>query len=161
MRNHLRIAVVGAILLGCNSCIFITPIFTPPRHNPDAAAHRAVVFAREALIDRNQPVAYDYLSEKMRRKLSFDQYIDMLIRMHPKSFPVEVTAAEYEPAPDKQALFIWLTGVYRGEQFYYRLRLEGTTEAGYKVAEMLRVVRLPASQSRAPLPVRRSTAGLE
>ena len=160
MRKYIRAAILSAVLLVSNSCVPILRIPTSTKPNPDRAAISAIFFAKEAFIDLNQPGAYEFLSEELRRKFSLDQYINVIAQMHPKRFPKEVTATEYEPVPDKEAVYIWLYGENGDEKFYYRLRMEGTTATGYKVAEMLRVVRLPATQSRKPLPTSRSTAGL-
>ncbi|HEY9403337.1 MAG TPA: hypothetical protein VIQ24_11780 [Pyrinomonadaceae bacterium] len=161
MRKYIWASILGAVLLGCNSCISVR--FTMPasaKHDPDLAATAAILFAKEAFIDLNQPEAYDFLSDGMRRHASLEQYINMIARMHPDGFPDEVTAAEYEAAPGEDAMFIWLFRKGREESFYYRLRMEVTAEMRYKVAEVERVDKLPASQSRKPLPARRSTAGL-
>jgi hypothetical protein len=161
MRKYIWASILGAVLLGCNSCISVR--FTLPvsaKADPDQAATAAILFAKEAFIDLNQPGAYDFLSEGMRRHASLEQYINMIARMHPDGFPDEVTAAEYEAAPGEDAMFIWLYRQGREESFYYRLKMEATAETGYKVAEMVRVAKLHASQSRKPLPVRRSTVGL-
>ena len=161
MRKYIWASIVSAVLLGCNSCIpILIPIPTSAKHDPDLAATIAVLFVKEAFIDLNQPGAYNFLSEDMQRSASLEQYINMVARLHPNGFPNEVTAAEYESASGKDAMFIWLYGKRGEENFYYRLKMEGTTETGYKVAEMLRVVRLPSSQSRKPLLARRSTVGL-
>lgn len=161
MRKHIWASVVSAALLSCMSCIPIPiPISTSTTHDPDLAATKAVLFVKEAFIDLNQPGAYDFLSEEMRRSASLEQFINMVARMHPNGFPLEITAAEYESTPRNDAMFIWLYGKGADESFYYRVRMEGTTETGYKVAEMLRMVRLPSSQSRKMLLAPRSTVGL-
>jgi hypothetical protein len=161
MRKRIWAAVLGVAILSCMSCIAIpVPISTPAAYDPDLAATHAVIFAKEAFIDLNQPGAYDFLSEEMRRSASLERFINMVARMHPKGFPLEVTAAEFESAPKNDAMFIWLYGKNAEENFYYRLRMERINETEYKVAEMLRMVKPPTSQSRKMLLAPRSTIGL-
>lgn len=161
MNKYIRASIASAVLLACNSCINIRiPISRSDHHDPDFAAMTAVVFAKEAFIDLNQPEAYSFLSEEMQRSASLDQYINKIARMHPKAFPAEVTAEEYEKVQGKDAILIWLYGKKGDENFYYRLRMDGTIETGYKVAEMMRLVQPPSSLSRRALVGRRSTATL-
>lgn len=121
---------------------------------------RALEFAKEAFIDLNQPEAYSFLTEEMQRSISFDKYIDTIARMHPDKFPRVVTAIEYEPLPGKDGMIILLYGENGDEKFHYRLTIKEKSYASYKVAGMFRVAEQPPSQSRTPLPTRRSTADL-
>ena len=157
MTRNIRNVLLGLILLGHCSCI---PTLTAISHNQDMAAIKAILFAKEAFIDLNQPGAYDLLSEEMRRDVSLDKFINVIARMHPVAFPRVVVATDYEPMPGQKSMFIWLYGEYGEEKFYYRLTMLGTTETDYRVAGMFRVPELPPSQMRKPLPVKRSTAGL-
>lgn len=162
MNKFSRALIFGAALLpwcGCN--VPFVPNFKLSNHDPDQAAVGAVVFAREAFIDLDQPKAYGLLSEEARQYISLDQYINVIARMHPKGFPKEVVATGYQPIPNADAVFIWMRGAGGGgEQFYYRLTMKGKAPAGYKVAEMFRTERMPPPDSLLPLPTERSTAAL-
>jgi hypothetical protein len=160
MRKISRALIFGAALLACNACVPLVPNFSFSRHDPDQAAVGAIIFAKEAFIDLNQPEAYGFLSEEVRQKTSYDQYIDLIARMHPEGFPKEVRATGYEPIPGGEAMFIWLYGEGDGEQFHYRVTMRGKAPAGYEVAEVIRAARTPPQSSVAPLPLKRSTAGL-
>ena len=160
MRKFIKASIISAILLGGNSCIPIFRVLRYDKHDPDMAAFTAILFAKEAFIDLNQPDAYDFLSEEMKRRTSLDQYIILIGRMHPKAFPHQLTATEYEQTPGKEALFIWLYGEKGEEKFYYKLMMEGIAASGYKVGEMIRVVKPSASSLRKSLPVTRSTSEL-
>jgi len=124
------------------------------------AALGAVSFARESFIDLNQPVAYGLLSEGMQRKLSEDQFINLVAEMHPKAFPRVVTATEYEPVPGQDAMNIFLYGENGGKKFYYRLTMRAAATGGYNVSALFRIAAQPASTSRKPLTVKRSTADM-
>ena len=158
MRKSIEILFLSLMLLASNSCI---PTLNAIRHNQEMAAIKAILFAKEAFIDLNQPEAYSFLSEEMQRNVSLDKFIETIGQMHPVAFPRVVTATEYEPMPGQKSMFIWLYGENEKEKFYYRLTMAGTTETDYKVAGMFRVAELPPSQMRKPLPIRRSTAGLK
>lgn len=161
MKKFSRASVFGAALLlwcGCN--VPFVPNFKLSNHDPDQAAVGAIVFAREAFIDLDQPKAYALLSDEARQHVSLDQYINVIARMHPKGFPKEVTATGYQPIPNADAVFVWMQGEGDGEQFYYRLTMKGKAPAGYKVAEMFRTERMPPPQAVLALETRRSTAAL-
>lgn len=161
MKKFSRALICGAaLLLGCGCAIPFVPNFRFPSHDPDQAAVGAIVFAREAFVDLNQPEAYNHLSAEVRQRVSFEQYLNVIARMHPHSFPKEVVAIGHQPIPHADAVFIWMRGEGRSEQFYYRLTMRGKPPAGYSVGEMLRAEKMPPQQSVLPLPTRRSTADL-
>jgi hypothetical protein len=160
MTKRIRLSLLTALWLACGSCALVPRLYRSPRPDPEVASVAAVLFAKRALVDLSQPDAYSRLSEGMRREFNFEQYIELLSRQHPKGFPSELSAAEYETTSDPKALFIWLTGEAGGEHFYYRLRVEGTDATGYNVAEVWRVARLPATPPRRQLSTRRSTDDL-
>ena len=161
MRKFSRALIFGAALaLGCGCNVPFVPNFKLSNHDPDQAAVGAIVFAREAFIDLDQPKAYALLSDETRQRVSFEQYLNVIARMHPKSFPREVVATAYQPIPTADAVLVWMQGEREGEQFYYRLTMKGKSPAGYKVAEMFRIERMPPPQSVLHLRTRRSTAEL-
>ena len=140
------------MIWGCASCVTFTSFY----HDPDKAAAKAVIFAKEAFIDLNQPEAYGYLSKDVRSNLSFDQFINVIAQMHPHKFPQVVEATEYEPVPGQKAVVIWLVGENASEKFDYRMVMVGTS-GGYQVAAVVRVQQKTPSHLRKPLSVRLST----
>ena len=160
-RKFSRALVFGAALLPwCGCSVPFVPKFKLINHDPDRAAVGAIVFAKEAFIDLDQPKAYALLADEARQHVSFEQYLNVVASMHPKSFPKEVVATDYQPIPNTDAVIIWMQGEAGGEQFYYRLTMSRKTAADYKVAEMFRTERMPPQESVLPLPTRRSTAVL-
>lgn len=143
------------IVWGCTSCVTFTRFY----HDPDKAAAKAIVFAKEAFIDLNQPEAYGYLSQDLRRNLSFDQFINVIATMHPHKFPQVVVATEYEPVPGQKAVVIWLVGENESEKFDYRMVMVGTSP-GYQVGAVHRVHEKSTSDLTKPLSVRVSTDDL-
>jgi hypothetical protein len=159
MRKYILTIFLCAIALGCDPPFPNRKSSTGP--DADKAAIGAVKFARESFIDLNQPGAYNLLSEGMRRKLTEDQFINLVAEMHPKAFPRVVTATEYEPVPGQQeAMNIFLYGENGEKKFYYRLTMADAEYAGYKVTGLFRIAGPAPSTSRKPLPVKRSTADL-
>lgn len=157
MTRSVRASFLSLIVLGGVSCI---PTITAIYHDEDKAATRAIIFAKEAFIDLNQPEAYSYLSEEMRSNVPLDKFIDVIGQMHLRRFPRVVVATEYEPLPAQNAMVIWLVGENESERFDYRIVMARTSAGEYKVAGMWRVTEKAPSQSRKPLPVRRSTDDL-
>jgi hypothetical protein len=154
MRKPVRALSTLIIVLACNSCSIT---ISTPGIDPDMAALKAILFAKEAFIDLNQPIAYDFLSEEMQRKLSLNKFIALIAQMHPVAFPLVVTATDYELIPGQESLFIWLYGENGQEKFYHRLTMVGNAKTDYRIASFVRMAELPPSQMRKPLPVRRST----
>jgi len=88
----------------------------------------------------------------MRNQLSFDQFKDVLSKMHPAQYPDAVNATEYEPLMGQRGMNIYLFGQTRNEKFYYRFFMEGTKESDYTVGGLWRNDGpYPASNTRRPL----------
>jgi hypothetical protein len=154
MRKYFLTILLCVITLGCDSWPNNRGSNSP---DPDMAALGAAKFARESFIDLNQPGAYRLLSEGMQRKLSEDQFIDLVAAMHPKIFPRVVTATEYEPLAGQEATNIYLYGENGNKKFYYRLTMKRAAYGGYRVAALFRIAAPQPSTSRRPLTVKRST----
>lgn len=161
MRKFSRALIFAAALLpGCGCNVPFVPTLKFSNQDPDQAAVGAIVFAKEAFIDLDQPKAYALLSDEARQHVSFEQYLNVIARMHPQGFPKEVVATGHQPIPNADAVLIWMEGEGGGERFHYRLTMRGKSPAGYKVAEMFRTEKMAPPQSVLPLPTRRSTADL-
>ena len=160
MRKRIRLFVTLALAFAAASC---EPNRPPAAagHNPDAAVIVAVEFAKEAFVDLDQPAAYKYLTDGMRRRLTEDDFIGLIAQMHPSAFPQVVTATAFEPVHGREAVYVWLDGEGGGRRFFYRLILEGAADRGYRIAGLRRYARRPDDQPGKPLPIQRSTAELE
>ncbi|HEX8142968.1 MAG TPA: hypothetical protein VF553_10260 [Pyrinomonadaceae bacterium] len=158
MRKYIWTILLCITALGCNSCDPDRKTSSAP--DPDMAATSAIKFVKESFIDLNQPGAYSLLSAGMQRKLTEDQFIDLVARMHPKAFPRVLTATEYETLPRQDMANIFLYGENGDKKFYYRLTMVDASYGNYKVAALFRIAEQPASPSRKPLPIKRSTADL-
>ncbi len=116
-------------LMGCTESII---------HDEILAAKSAVEFAQAAFVKRDVEGSYALLSDSGKRYVSPETFKQTLSRLHPKAFPVSVTASEYEPMPGEKAMHIYLKGENSGERFYYRLTMEGAAATGYRVVRLYR-----------------------
>jgi hypothetical protein len=107
-------------------------------HDEISAAKTAVEFAQAAFVRHDIESSYPLLSDSARRYVPPEKFKETLSRLHPRAFPVSVTATEYEPMHGEKAIHIYLTGENSGERFYYRLTLEGAAATGYRVARFYR-----------------------
>ncbi|TMA10247.1 MAG: hypothetical protein E6J89_10820 [Deltaproteobacteria bacterium] len=107
-------------------------------HDEISAAKSAVEFADVAFVQRDFERGYALLSDSGKRYVSPEKFKETLSRLHPKAFPVSVTASEYEPMRGEKAMHLYLTGENSGERFYYRLTMEGAATTGYRVARFYR-----------------------
>lgn len=118
-----------AILVGCIHSI---------SHDEDAAAKKAVEFAKVAFIVHDDATAYPLLGEELRHSVSPEKYADAIKQMHPSGFPAKVTATQFEPIPGQRALSIVLVGENGEQKFFYRFVMVGTADAGYAVGGFFR-----------------------
>lgn len=107
-------------------------------HDEASAAKSALEFAQVAFVKRDIENGHALLSESARRYVPPEKFEETVSRLHPRAFPVSVTADEYEPMHGEKAVHVYLTGENSGERFYYRLTLEGAAATGYRVARFYR-----------------------
>jgi hypothetical protein len=125
------IAIAGiSILANCSGSII--------SHDEDMAAKSAIQFARVAFVQHDVQNGYFLLSENAKKSIPIEKYSEVLSQMHPVSYPLSLTADEFEPIPGQKGMNILLHGANGAEQFYYRLTMEGTAGTGYKVAGFFR-----------------------
>jgi hypothetical protein len=115
-----------AALIGCAGSI---------DHNTERAGVKAEEFARIAFVNRDFETGYKLLAEGTRRYVSVDKFKEVITRLHPKGYPITVTAREFEPMPGEKAIYVFLTGESADERFYYRVTLEGTAGTDYRVLQ--------------------------
>ena len=123
-RYHFLITALIAELMACGESF---------KHDPVLAGRRAEEFARVTFVRRDFEKGYELVSDSGRRYVPLDKFKETVSRLHPKSYPLNVKALEYEPMAGEKAVYIFLTGQDSGENFYYRLTMEGTANTDYKV----------------------------
>ena len=103
------------------------------KHDENLAAKRAIDFARVVLIGKNFDKGYEMLAAGGKRHISLEKFKETVSRLHPRGFPIKVTAMEFQPMPGEKAIWIYLVGQNAQEQFYYRVTMDGTGGGDYKV----------------------------
>lgn len=133
-------------ILGCKPKIRII------HHDEDMAADRALEFAEVGFVQQDYTKAYFLLAEN--GKMPFQKFSNVIGQIHPNGFPTAIKAIEYEPMPGQEAMNIFLYGEDSGEKFYYRVVMQGTKEADYKVFAFYRGNGpYPPSKLRQPLKI--------
>src|SRR5919197_5448540 len=112
MRYRLLALALVIASMGCKGSV---------NHDEISAAKSAIEFAEAAFVKHDFDHSYALLSDSGKRYVSHETFKETLARLHPKAFPVSVTASEFEPMPGEKAMHIYLTGENSGERFYYRL----------------------------------------
>jgi hypothetical protein len=105
-------------------------------HDPAGAGKKAEEFAQIAFVKQDVENGYGLLADGTRRYVSREQFKQVLAKLHPRAYPKNVKASEYEPMAGEKAIYIFLTGENSGERFYYRLTLEGTATTPYRVLRL-------------------------
>jgi hypothetical protein len=147
MRNNVRLLLFFSCLLG----IYFPACSKPPPHNEDLAARKALEFAQDAFIKQDMNAAYAHLTDQTRRYMSAEQMKTMVSGTHPKGYPNEVQAIEYEAIPaEPSTIHIFIVGRNPTEQFVYSLTMERTAVSDYKV------VLFDRGQSFSKSPLRKS-----
>ncbi len=127
MRFYGLVIAFVTVLASCGGSI---------RHDPSLAAKRAVEFAEIVFVKHDLYKGYALLSVNTRRHVPFEKFEELVAQMHPRGFPTKVTATEYEPMRGEKAIYIYLTGENRREQFSYILTMEGTASSDYRVLKL-------------------------
>jgi hypothetical protein len=105
-------------------------------HDPAMAGKKAEEFAQIVFVKQDIENGYPLLSDATRRYVSREQFKAVLAKLHPRAYPKNVTASEYEPMPGEKAIYVFLMGENSGERFYYRLTLEGTATTPYRILRL-------------------------
>ena len=107
-------------------------------HDEQAAAKAATGFAQAAFVDRDYAKASGMLAPSLARQLPIDKFPEMVAKTHPNAFPAQVTATDSERMPGLRGITIYMKGSGGGEDFYYRMVMEGDATSGYRVAGLFR-----------------------
>lgn len=129
------------ILLAVIFCALIAVAFFAVNvisHDPRSAAATAKHFADRAFVRNDIESSLDDLAPEMRKAFASSELTAVVVEMHPKSRPSEVTASEYEPLFGQKAMLIYLKGTGEAEEFHYRFLMVGTTKSGYKISGIWR-----------------------
>jgi len=120
-------------------------------HDEQAAAAAATQFAQTTFVKRDYASAHNLLSRAAQKQIPLDKLTEAIAKMHPKSYPARVVATEFEPVPGQRGMYIYLKGDGDGEEFYYRLVVEGDAPTGYRVNGLFRGNGPHPSQNKRPL----------
>lgn len=104
------------------------PIPSRRNHYPSAAGTQAQLFAEIAFVQRNFTRAYELLSQSAKERGSTDQLREFIAKNHSSTYPLFVSATDYEPMPGQDKIMIYLYGENGDERFYYRMVLVGLAE---------------------------------
>lgn len=131
MRSALVAVCTSAVAaLSCRASVI--------RHDQEAAARAATEFATVAFVRGEVDESYSMLSERTKRTLSLMDYGRSISAMHPRARPSTLVASEYERVPGEPMTYVFLDGQNGSEQFFYRLVMEGSAGAGYRVSGLFR-----------------------
>lgn len=119
--------VLSLTLIGCAESV---------KHDEVRAAERALEFGKVALVEKDFDRAYDLLAESGRRHVPRDKFKQSLSAMHKENNPIKLTATDYEPMADEQAIYIFVRGQNGEEQFQYRFTMAGTASGDYRVLKV-------------------------
>ena len=135
--------ILAVGLLGCIESV---------EHDPAGAGKKAEEFAQVAFVKQDIENGYGLLADGTRRYVSREQFKQVLAKLHPRAYPKNVKASEYEPMAGEKAIYIFLMGENSGERFYYRLTLEGTATTPYRILRLDRSTEpYPASSDKKKL----------
>jgi hypothetical protein len=135
--------ILAVGLLGCIESV---------EHDPAGAGKKAEEFAEIAFVKQDIENGYALLADGTRRYVSREQFKQVVAKLHPRAYPKNVKASEYEPMAGENAIYIFLMGENSGERFYYRLTLEGNATTPYRVLRLDRSAEpYPASSDKRTL----------
>lgn len=106
-------------------------------YDEEAAAERALTFARTAFIEQNIAAAYELLHDETKRNLDLERFKSYLTMMHPDGWPHTVSKKGYEIAPGRNVINIYVNGRSNSETFHYRLEMH-EVDGSYSVWGLFR-----------------------
>jgi hypothetical protein len=107
-------------------------------HDHNMAAKRAEEFGLAVFVGRDLEKGYAMLSDSGKRYVPLEKFKETVVKSHPKSYPLNLTASGYEPMSGEKAIYVYLSGENAGEQFSYTVILDGTAATDYKVTRFSR-----------------------
>jgi hypothetical protein len=119
--------ILAVGLMGCIESV---------EHDPAGAGKKAEEFAQIAFVKQDSENGYALLADGTRRYVSREQFKQVVAKLHPRAYPKNVKASEYEPMAGEKAIYIFLMGENSGERFYYRLTLEGSATTPYRILRL-------------------------
>jgi hypothetical protein len=127
--SRLSLAVFALVILvaGCAESV---------KHDETLAARRALEFGRVIFLEKNLDQGYALLADGGRRHVPRDKFKQSIAAMHTRDYPTTLAAVEFEPMADEKAIYIFVRGQNREEQFNYRFTMEGTPATDYKVLKI-------------------------
>lgn len=128
-------APLGLAQLFC-ALLAIAGCAEPVKHEETRAARRALEFGRVVFVEKNPDRAYDLLADGGKRHVPREKFKQTIAAMHPQNGPTKLTAVEYEPMTDEQAIYIFIRGQNSEETFNYRFTMAGTAATDYKVLKI-------------------------
>jgi hypothetical protein len=106
-RYRLCSLILPLVLMGCIESI---------DHDPAVAGKKAEEFAQIVFVKQDIENGYALLADGTKRYVSREQFKAVLTKLHPRAYPKNVTASEYEPMPGEKAIYIFLLGDNSGER---------------------------------------------
>jgi hypothetical protein len=120
-------ALALTMLAGCAESV---------KHDEILAAKRALEFGQAVFVEKNLDKGYALLADSGRRHVPRDNFKQSLAAMHARGYPTKLSATEYEPMAGEKAIYIFVRGQNSEEQFMYRLTMEGSAAAEYRVLKI-------------------------
>jgi hypothetical protein len=94
MRKILFLAFLFAPIISCGLRVI--------HHNEHTAAEEAMEFAEMVLVQQDFQNGYSFLSDGFKNAHSPERFSELIIALHPKTYPLTVTAPEFEPILGKK-----------------------------------------------------------
>ena len=120
-------ALALTMLAGCTESV---------KHDEVLAAKRALEFGRVVFVEKNLDKGYDLLADSGRRHVPRDKFKQSVAAMQARGYPTKLAATDYEPMAGEKAIYIFIRGQNSDEQFIYRLTMEGSAAAEYRVLKI-------------------------
>jgi hypothetical protein len=148
LRVFLLVVAIAATIFAVFS-LFLRPV----HHDLSQARAVAKHFAARAFVDQKSERAYLLVSDKMKQDFAMAEFHEAIIKLHPDGFPSSIAVDEFEPIQGERALNVFVTGSDGERKYFYRLRLYGDKNDGYRVEQFARGSGpYPPSMLRQPFP---------
>lgn len=103
-------------------------------HDEQKAAKKALEFAKIAFVSQDYTYAYAMTSKHFMDKFSLDNFRQTILEMHKNVFPATVHATDFEPMLGQKSMLIYIVGENDNKKLYYKVVLDGTADADYKIS---------------------------
>lgn len=104
-------------------------------HDENLAAKHALEFAEVTFVQQNFDKGYLLMGDRARAYVPMDKFKETVLSLHRNGYPTKIEVVGAYPIKGEKVVKVELKGIGNADAgFNYSLTMNGTAQAGYRVA---------------------------